>query len=318
MSIIDNARSDLVAAINVLTRRWSATTDENEKKVIDEAIDDLNDKISFLAQAQLLQAAQAIAAATDELEKVVASARTGPFDSFLSEIEGSIKRLNQVQSQMHTSESLPSADVATEAAPPQAAAASVVPAGMAKPINSQSFVELKKEYEDYYAACRPLPDKKKNIDYYVSRLRKNQALYTAVGADLNIPWEFIGVIHGLEGGFDFTTHLHNGDPLTTRTVNVPAGRPPTGAPPFSWKESAEDALLCEGFNHETDWSISRMLFLWEKYNGFGYRNLGIPTPYLWSFSSLYSKGKFTSDGHFDPSAVSKQCGAAVMLKALRS
>jgi lysozyme family protein len=42
----------------------------------------------------------------------------------------------------------------------------------------------------------------------------------------------------------------------------------------------------------------------------------VPTPYLWSFSSLYEKGKFVADGVFDPAAVSKQCGAAVMLKAV--
>jgi lysozyme family protein len=35
-----------------------------------------------------------------------------------------------------------------------------------------------------------------------------------------------------------------------------------------------------------------------------------------SFSNLYSKGKFVQDGHFDPNAVSKQCGAALMLKAV--
>src|SRR5882724_879335 len=199
MSIIDNARSELVAAINILTRRWSATTDDNEKKSIDEAIDDLNDKISFLAQAQLLQAAQAVAAATDELEKVVASAKTGPFDSFLSEIEGSIKRLNQVQGQMHASESLPRVEVATVASLPGPVAAKLVPTNAAKPINSQTFADLKKEYEDDYAACQARPENKDNIDYYVSRLRKNQVLYAAAGADLSIPWEFIGIIHGLEG-----------------------------------------------------------------------------------------------------------------------
>jgi lysozyme family protein len=42
----------------------------------------------------------------------------------------------------------------------------------------------------------------------------------------------------------------------------------------------------------------------------------LPTPYLWSFSNNYEKGKFVADGHYDPEAVSKQCGAALMLKAI--
>ena len=44
--------------------------------------------------------------------------------------------------------------------------------------------------------------------------------------------------------------------------------------------------------------------------------MGRPTPYLWSFSKLYEKGKYVADGRFDPEAVSKQCGAAVMIRAL--
>jgi len=44
--------------------------------------------------------------------------------------------------------------------------------------------------------------------------------------------------------------------------------------------------------------------------------MGKPTPYLWSFSNLYEKGKYVADGRFDPQTISKQCGAAIMVKAL--
>ena len=122
----------------------------------------------------------------------------------------------------------------------------------------------------------------------------------------------------MECGFNFGTHLHNGDPLTARTVHVPANRPAVGSPPFTWRDSASDALIFEGFSQETAWSIPRMLYLFERYNGFGYRKLRVPSPYLWSFSNLYIKGKFVSDGHFDPDAVSAQSGAGVILKALQA
>jgi lysozyme family protein len=125
-------------------------------------------------------------------------------------------------------------------------------------------------------------------------------------------------VHGLEGNFNFETHLHNGDPLTARTVQVPKGRPVAGEPPFKWEESAEDALRLKGFDKETDWSIPAMLYRFERYNGMGYRQFQLPSPYLWSFSDLYEKGKYASDGKFDPALVSKQCRAAVMLKTLQT
>jgi lysozyme family protein len=42
----------------------------------------------------------------------------------------------------------------------------------------------------------------------------------------------------------------------------------------------------------------------------------VPTPYLWSFSNHYERGKFVADGKFSSTARSQQCGAAVMLKLL--
>ena len=115
MSLNDAARGEFVGSISVLVRRRANTTDKKEIAVIDTAIEDLNDKITMLSQASLLQAAAAVANATDDLEKVVASARTGPFDGFLGEIESALKRLLDLQGQMHASEALPDADAAVDA-----------------------------------------------------------------------------------------------------------------------------------------------------------------------------------------------------------
>ena len=67
----------------------------------------------------------------------------------------------------------------------------------------------------------------------------------------------------------------------------------------------------------TDWSIPGILYQFELYNGMGYRRRGINSPYVWSFSNNYSKGKFTSDGIYDPNAISKQCGAGVILRRMK-
>ena len=96
------------------------------------------------------------------------------------------------------------------------------------------------------------------------------------------PWYVVGVIHALESSLNFGRHLHNGDPLTARTVQVPAGRPKTGQPPFTWEASASDALRYQGFDKWKDWSIPGTLFKLEGYNGFGYRDhhADVPSPYL--------------------------------------
>jgi lysozyme family protein len=160
------------------------------------------------------------------------------------------------------------------------------------------------------------PGREGEVAYYRKRLEQGRAAYEQVGAELSIPWAFIGITHGMECGFSFTCHLHNGDPLKACTVQVPKGRPTNGQPPFTWSQSARDALIYKGYHEVTDWRPAHMLYLFERYNGMGYRRRGLASPYLWSYSNLYEKGKFVADGHFDPDAVSKQCGAALMLKAV--
>lgn len=72
----------------------------------------------------------------------------------------------------------------------------------------------------------------------------------------------------------------------------------------------------QGFHDVRDWSVPHMLYLLEKYNGWGYRMPRLASPYLWSFSNLYTKGKFVRDGVYDPNAGSKQRGVALLLKAV--
>jgi lysozyme family protein len=148
-------------------------------------------------------------------------------------------------------------------------------------------------------------------------MKKFRPRYEALGLQVNVPWYFIGAIHGLESSFNFRAHLHNGDfPLSARTRQVPAGRPLIWGPPSDWESSAKDALKLLGFTGQSDWSLERMLYRLEAYNGFGYRQRGVPTPYLWCFSSHYDRGKFVSDGKWNPQAQSQQCGAGTVIKAL--
>ena len=122
----------------------------------------------------------------------------------------------------------------------------------------------------------------------------------------------------MESSMNFKRHLHNGDPLSGRTIRVPAGRPLAGTPPFTWDESASDALILRKINQWKDWTIEGTLYQIEGYNGWGYRlhHPSVLSPYLWSFSNHYIKGKYIADGTWSDTAISNQCGAAVLLKYL--
>src|SRR5436309_2013959 len=178
---------------------------------------------------------------------------------------------------------------------------------------------LRNEYVLLWESCLVKPNRVAAASSLGAKVNANRARYETVGKPLGVPWFVVGAIHALESGLDFTRHLHNGDPLTARTTHVPAGRPKTGKPPFTWEQSAIDALRGQGLAAWKDWSVPGTLFELEGYNGFGYRDHhpDCPSPYLWSFSNHYARGKYVADGRFSPTAVSQQCGAAVLLKRLQ-
>jgi lysozyme family protein len=176
--------------------------------------------------------------------------------------------------------------------------------------------EFAREYVDLWRTCVIRPQRLAEADAIVKRIAAHKDRYVGVGQPLGVPWHVVGVIHMLEASGDFTKHLHNGDPLSARTVKVPKGRPKNGRPPFTWEASATDALVFDGLSSWKNWSLPGTLFVLERFNGFGYRKNHINTPYLWSFSNHYTSGKFVLDGVFSATAVSSQCGAAVLLKRL--
>ena len=183
--------------------------------------------------------------------------------------------------------------------------------------HARDYASLREEYGRMFRQMTVRPQYAEIADWHLQMMRKSKARYERVAEQTGVPWHFIAVTHGLEASFNFRAHLHNGDfPLSARTRQVPAGRPSTWLPPSDWESSARDALRLLGFTGQKDWSLERTLYRLEAYNGLGYRGVGVPTPYLWSFSNHYDRGKFVSDGKFSRTAKSQQCGAAVMLKVL--
>jgi lysozyme family protein len=212
---------------------------------------------------------------------------------------------------------------APPAPPPPPAGGDAAP-GPTTTLASKKFADLEQEYVDLFDSARILPERQEKVKALADVLTLNRPRYERVGKPLGIPWHVLAVIHAMEKP-SFQAHLHNGDPLDARTVHEPIGRPKklpaSGAFPYTWEESAEDALRRRKLDKiaagSGGWSLARTLHALEGYNGFGYRQFRIPTPYLWSFCQHHTKGKYVRDHVFDPNAPSKQIGAAVLLKQLQ-
>jgi lysozyme family protein len=191
-----------------------------------------------------------------------------------------------------------------------------IPVAAAGPSGDKVFDAYRPEYAGDWQRMAIVSGRQAAVDAIARKLISNRSRYQSIESQTGVPWYMIAALHMRESDADFSTHLHNGDPLTGRTYHVPAGRPRTGSPPFRWEESAIDALTMHGFNEIHDWPIERVAYECEKYNGWGYRNHGVPSAYLWSFSNIYDGGKYVADGVWSAVAQDQQCGVMPMISRM--
>lgn len=155
------------------------------------------------------------------------------------------------------------------------------------------------------------------LDQIIDGAIAHKAVYQQIEQATGVPWWWIIPVHERESSLNFTTHLHNGDPLTGYTHHVPAGRPQVGhGPPFTFAESTADALKMRGLQNIKTWTVERALFEWEAYNGEIYFSRDINSPYVWSWSNRYQGGKVLVDHGPIVNIYDPQCGCAVLLKRM--
>jgi len=184
-------------------------------------------------------------------------------------------------------------------------------------------------YDLLYKTARVHDSKKDEVQEAVDLMLKNQERYREVARTVGMPWEIPACIHEMEFDQDFSRCLHNGQRWDRVTTKVPKGVGPFN----SWYESSVDAMTTLNKRMKSAikdwdgiWTVPVALYSFEMHNGFGFRKRGINSPYLWSYTQHYTKGKYVEKRYWcfgwkyrsvwKPNMVSEQCGVASYLKLL--
>jgi lysozyme family protein len=151
-----------------------------------------------------------------------------------------------------------------------------------------------------------------NADRVADKIIAAEQRYRAVQVATGVPWYFIGDLHNRESSCNFAGVLHNGEKIIG-TGQVTTLEPPGRGPFSTWEEAAIDALKLKNMHRVQDWSVARMLYQAEVFNGLGYVGKGINSPYVWAGTNHEQRGKYVADHKFDPNADDTQLGVAAVL-----
>jgi lysozyme family protein len=187
------------------------------------------------------------------------------------------------------------------------------------PTKSKSNAPRAKKYEKIVQTLKPELSSKQqaSLKQFEDIFQKNKAKYEAVAKRLNVPDELVALtakaiwaIHCREGSCDFSTYLHNGEKL-----GKPTTLQPIGVSFNNWEDAAVDAikLKLSAVGGKVPQSLPEWLSFSEIYNGLGYENKGVPSPYVLAGTTAYQKGKYVADGKYDANHVDQRLGVAVLL-----
>lgn len=143
------------------------------------------------------------------------------------------------------------------------------------------------------------------VNSVLSKVMANRKVYEEIATKMGgtIPWYAIAAIHGREASGNLGQSIKDGS-------NIGSGNFINDAV----KVLKSQALGKVKFSGPGD--IPALLSAMESYNGQGYYNRKLDSPYLWSGTQFQDMGKYVADGKFDASVKDKQPGAALLLKLM--
>lgn len=156
------------------------------------------------------------------------------------------------------------------------------------------------------------------LDKLVGRYLRTKKVYDEIQAmrPNGVPSRIAFCLLYRECDNDMSCSPAQGDPLTHKSRHVPKGRIPGVSPAYTFLQAAEDAYYSKDLDYlqAKDWStIGSTLWVCEGFNGTGYWKRGLVSPYIWSGTSNYLRGKYTGDNRYNPKAVDQQMGVAALL-----
>lgn len=182
---------------------------------------------------------------------------------------------------------------------------------------------------DYELASLNLSeDHKQGLSSFLQNYQNNKGEYEAVSNALKqngvtITPSQIAAIHWREASGSFNKSIANGETLgkyIRKDGKMGQGSPGSSfTPTNNWVQHSAEVLsykVTEKYGGPRDVSSSAAFNDFaERYNGLGYRQKNTVSPYVYAGTNLYTGGKFTSDGNYDPNTFDKQVGTAVLAAA---
>ncbi len=190
----------------------------------------------------------------------------------------------------------------------------------------ENQIEIPEAKLKYYENTKQLISQITEIDpnnmfsYDVQNFKKiyaeNQDVYEQISIETGVPPALIAALHYRESACNFGTYLHNGQPL---------GQPTTMVPKNVNFDNFHDAAVAaldnaqrqKGIYLSQDSDIVLMMTFAELYNGTGYTDYhDMASPYVFSGTEVYEKGKYVSDGSFNSETVDKQPGVYILVMSV--
>lgn len=140
------------------------------------------------------------------------------------------------------------------------------------------------------------------------------ANFKPVEEELGIPMVWMICSFERESSMDFRDSPAQGDPWNHVSTHVPAGVGPF----HSFTEAAIWSYKHDGLDkNSVPWSWPYACWGWEKFNGFGPRDHGRVSGYVFAGTDQYDPpagdaGKYVGDGDWDPNAVDQQLGCVAL------
>jgi len=174
-----------------------------------------------------------------------------------------------------------------------------------------TFDALKSDYQTDLANMTLNSPQQAQAQAVAKKLLADKARFMAVQSGCGVPALWLMPTFEREGP-SFSDYFGNGDPLDKVTTDVPKGRGPFA----TWEAGCIDALTLDHVTECVAWTWEAALYEWEKWNGFGPREHGRPSGYLWSGTSIYKGGKYVSDGVWSPGTWDQQLGTVIVARAI--